>query len=517
VADEPEDRLRRGLGQLQATEFLYETRLFPDLEYTFRHALTHEVAYGGLLAERRRALHARIVGATERLYPDRLAEQVERLAHHAFRGELWEKAVPSLRQAGAKAAARSADREAVGYFEQALVALQRLPDSRETIEQAIDLRFDLRNVLYPLGESGRILDCLRQTVPLAEALNDRRRLVQVAGYMAACLRELGDLDDALVSAQRAWAIATALKDVGLQVAANAYLGDVYLLALSDYRRAAEVFRWSVEALHGMPLRQRFGTASIQSVYSRAHLAWCLAELGAFAEGRACGEDALRLAETVDHPYSLAVACFAVGHLSLCQGSLPQAVRVLERGLALSEAGNFTLTIRLCGARLGAAYALSGRALEALPLLERTLEQTVAMKLTTLYPPYAVRLAEGYLLSGRVAEAVPLGQQAFEVARAHKQVGHQAYALRLLGEIAAHPDPPDTDAGEDHYRQAMALTKELGMRPLLAHCHLGLGKLYRRTDKRQEAQKHLTTATTMYREMDMGFWLEQAEAEMRRLA
>ena len=113
IAEGPEERLRRGLANLQAAEFLYEARLFPDLEYTFKHALTHEVAYGSLLQERRRALHARIVDAIETLYPDRLAEHVERLAHHAFRGEVWEKAVTYLRQAGAKAFARSANREAV--------------------------------------------------------------------------------------------------------------------------------------------------------------------------------------------------------------------------------------------------------------------------------------------------------------------------------------------------------------------------------------------------------------------
>ena len=144
VAEAAEDAVQRGLTHLQAAEFLYETRLFPDPEFTFKHALTHEVTYSTLLQDRRKALHARIVGAIERSYPDRLTEHVERLAHHAFRAEAWEKAATYLRKAGARAFARSANREAVGYFEQALVALQHLPETRETLEQAIDLRFDLR-------------------------------------------------------------------------------------------------------------------------------------------------------------------------------------------------------------------------------------------------------------------------------------------------------------------------------------------------------------------------------------
>src|SRR5262249_41999481 len=134
VADLPEDGLRRGLGHLQAAEFLYETSLFPDLEYTFKHALTHEVAYGSLLQDRRRALHAEIVRAIETIHAERLTEHIERLAHHAFRGELWDKALAYLRQAGVKAFGRSANREAVVAYEQALAALAHLPGTHETME-----------------------------------------------------------------------------------------------------------------------------------------------------------------------------------------------------------------------------------------------------------------------------------------------------------------------------------------------------------------------------------------------
>ena len=154
IVELSEEQLRHGMATLQAAEFLYETRLFPEREYTFKHALTHEVAYGSLPQARRRMLHVRILAALEELYADRLDEQVDRLAHHAIRGEVWDKAVTYGRQAGAKAVERSALREAAAAFEQALAALQHLPDSRATREQAIDLRFDLRNALHPLNEDG---------------------------------------------------------------------------------------------------------------------------------------------------------------------------------------------------------------------------------------------------------------------------------------------------------------------------------------------------------------------------
>src|SRR5678815_3256448 len=142
---------------LQAAEFLYETSLFPDLEYTFKHALTHEVAYGSLLHERQRALHARIVEAIETQYSNRLIEQVERLAHHAARGEVWDKAVTYLRQAGTKADARSAFREAASYFEQALTALAHVPGDREAREQGLVVQVERRVSLAALGERERVL------------------------------------------------------------------------------------------------------------------------------------------------------------------------------------------------------------------------------------------------------------------------------------------------------------------------------------------------------------------------
>ena len=178
IAELPEAMLYRGLAHLQAAEFLYETRLFPEREFTFKHALTHEVAYGGLLQERRHVLHARIVAALEALAGDRLAEQVERLAHHALRGEVWDKALAYFSQSGEKAIAQLAHREAVGYFEQALSALPHLPETRATREQAIDLRLALCSALFPSGNSGRMLASLREAAPLAEALDDPRRLAQ---------------------------------------------------------------------------------------------------------------------------------------------------------------------------------------------------------------------------------------------------------------------------------------------------------------------------------------------------
>ena len=270
IAELSEETLQRGLAHLQAAEFLYEIRLFPEREYTFKHALTHEVAYGSLLQERRQALHARIVESLEA--GERVPEQVERLAHHALRGELWDKALAYCRQAGEKALARSAHREAVAYFEQALSALPHLPEQRDTIEQAIDLRLALRSALQPWSNWGRILAYLREAEALAVALDDPRRLGQVAVRLSRHFYFTGAYDQAIAAGQRALALATADGDVVLQALANLRLGLAYR-AQGDYRRAIDYLRQTVASLEGARRRERFGQALLPAVLSRAHFAW----------------------------------------------------------------------------------------------------------------------------------------------------------------------------------------------------------------------------------------------------
>jgi tetratricopeptide (TPR) repeat protein len=274
---------------------------------------------------------------------------------------------------------------------------------------------------------------------------------------------------------------------------------------------------NVEILHGALLRERFGTTNVQSVVSRAQVARCLAELGAFAEGRAYGEDALRLAETVDHPYSLMWACSGLGHLCLRQGALSQAIHVFERALAIRETMNLPGNMRHAFVELGAAYALSGRVSEALPLMERGLEQSVPSGIWGQSALLPVWLGEGYVLAGRLEEAMQLGKQALEVTRTQKQQGYQAYALRLLGDIAAHRTPPAVEEAERHYREALAVAEAIGMRPLMAHCHLGLGTLYAKAVTREQARAELSAAIELYRAMEMTFWLPQAEAALAQVA
>jgi tetratricopeptide (TPR) repeat protein len=516
IAEMSEEALYQGLTHLQAAEFLYETSLFPERVYTFKHALTHEVAYGSLLQERRRGLHARIVEALEGLAEDRLTEHVERLAHHALRGEVWDKALAYCRDAGAKAFAHSAFREAVAYFEQALTAVRHLPERRETLEQAIDLRLDIRSALIALGELGAIVDHLREVETLAQALGDQRRLGWVCVYMSNAFNFSGSVDDqgrAVEAAQRALAMATASEDFALEMVATRMLG-AYYQGLGNYRQAIHYLRKNVEALVGEWLHDRLGEAGLPSVVSRAFLARSLAELGEFAEGSAHGAEAVRIAEAVAQPFDLSQAYFGAGILSLRKGDLPQAIPVLEKGLEVCQTGDVPRQLGGYLGFLGYAYALSGRLAEAFPLLEQAVAWGASrLHMTGNYALWVTHLGEAYLLGDRLEDAYQLAERVLARTRDLKHRGHEAYALRLLGEVAAQRTPPDVDGAVAHYRKALALAEELGMRPLQAHCHRGLGTLYSQMGQIEQAHAALSTAIEMYRDMEMTFWLPETEAAL----
>ena len=282
--------------------------------------------------------------------------------------------------------------------------------------------------------------------------------------------------------------------------------------IGDYRRAIECLGRTVEALQDDRRYVRYETGTLLSVFAHDRLAWCLAELGEFAEAIAHSEDALRIAREIDHPPSLVVADRGRGLVPLRRGDFVQAILPLERSVELCRVTPAPALFDVSAAWLGYAYALSGHLAEGVALLEEAVANPGATG-SANHPLFLAHLGEAYLLAGRRDEALAVARRALDLAHRQKERGNEAWVLRLLGEIAAQADPSDLDSAQEHYRRALVRATELGMRPLVAHCHLGLGTLHRRTGDGAKAQEHLTTAATMYREMGMPFWLEKAVAEL----
>ena len=502
--------LDAALDRLTASGLISWRGTPPAATYSFKHALVQDAAYATLLKSRPRQLHVSIAKVLVERFPLMVESQPEVVARHFTEAGLAGEAIGYWVKAGQLTSARWANREAVKFFEQALHLLEALPESREKLEQAIDLRFDLRTALFPLGEFERIVRYLREAEGLAKTLGDQRRLSQLSVYLCHNLWITGRPREALAFGQGALAIAEALGDVPLQLTGNLYLG-LACLETGDYRRAEGLLRKVVQWLEGDLSRERFGLAGFPAVMARDYLTRVFANQGRFNEGIVNGQESLRLAEAFDHPYSLANTCWDLAHLQLIRGELSHAGGLLERGLALCREWNLTFFSVAYTGILGYAYTLSGRSAESIPALEQALSSIETIGYRSQQPRFLWYLGEAYVLAGRLEDALEFAGRALTLSRECGQRPYEAWALRLLGEITARRDPPAPADG--HYSDALALAEELGMRPLVAHCHLGLGKLYRRTGKREQGQEHVATATTMYRDMGMTYWLEQADAEM----
>jgi tetratricopeptide (TPR) repeat protein len=393
------------------------------------------------------------------------------------------------------------------YFERGLAALSHLPGTR--LPDAVDIRVDLRSALWAAGDSVASEHVLREAEQLASLLGDPRRIAQISGALAHSLRMTGRTQEAGEFAARGLAIADSLQDVSVQAAAYLY-GGVVEFFVGELDRAQGHFERVIDLLVGDRVRERGGMVGHPAVTARGFLAHLLAERGFFAEGLHHAHEGTRIAETLGQPYNLGNAWFAHACHQATQGEWGESRRLMEAGLALCRTWSLSAMIPMMSYPLGLAYAFTGQPSDGVRLLEEAVAGFAARGFDwgarVLIP-----LGQAYLLADRPSDGLVTAHRALALARERGERLHAAYAQRLLGEASA--QGADCAAAEPAYREALALAVELEMRPLTAHCHLGLGNLYRRTGDHAKAEEHLTTATTMYREMGMTYWLEKAEAAL----
>jgi tetratricopeptide (TPR) repeat protein len=416
-----------------------------------------------------------------------------------------------LRQAGIKALALSAYANAATRLEEGLAILGRLPETRSTLEQAIDLRLDLRSALILLANPERSLQVCDEAVRLAEKLGDSGRIGWTWAIKSGSLFTAFRRREAVTAAERACAVASETGNVPLWLRASCYLG-VATVELGEFGRAEDALQQVISATIGAADRTHGTGNEHPAVVSRGFMAISLAMRGRFAEARRCSEDQLRVAESAGQPNLMVAACIHVGRVLSLNGDFHRAVEALVRGHSLAREWNLTMQVPGLTALLGCAHTWAGRGDTGLALLGKAMSELEPGKPAFLH--VAVEMGEALAFLGRLEQALVCARHALGASREYGERPYEASALRLLGDIALAGDPGrlDSVAGA-HYGDALTIAHAGGLRPLLAHCHLGLGKLYRRTGKGKEAHAHLTTATAMYLEMDMRFWLEKAEVEL----
>ena len=491
-----------------------------QLEFT--HDRVRDVAYGRLLPPRRRLLHAAVAealaraGAARGLEAPGDHEQIEQLAHHAVRGELWDQAVEHLRRAGDRAAARSALQPARAALEQALAILGTLPESRAALEQAFEIRLALRPVLVQLGELAKALRVLREAEVLADRLDDEARRGQVCAFLTNIHSRLDDPAAAIASGTRALEIAGRRGDLRLRIVATTYLEQAHYYR-GEYARVIELARDNLAALRPEWSHEFFGGSQPPAVNDRFRLIASLAHLGRFAEAAGHEAEAIRLAEETRHAYTVAVAYHAAATRRTIQGDWATAHDLIERQLAALREGNV-------GGELPSALANSARVLASLGDAGEARRRRIETERLLAAHPGRGRAGAGWIHHALARACVVLGElddaerlAGLAMAAASTRTDFVPGTLHLLGDIASHPHQLDAANAHRRYDEALVLAERRGMRPLVAHCHLSLGRLCARTDRRAQATRHLETAAAMYHDLDMPGWREEAVAVSSGLA
>jgi tetratricopeptide (TPR) repeat protein len=489
----------------EVVEELVRRRVFHgvDERLDFTHDRIREVAIRALVPAQTKAIHRLIATSMEELYAGDLERHCAALAAHCREGELWDRAVTHLAEAGVRAAERSAHREAAAFFEQALAALERLPESPRTLEQAVDIRLALHTSYYAVAELKRGHHALCDAEISARKLGDPRRSAQLALQTGQSLWVSGRAGEALPLFEQAaatvralspasrsgdatvperWAhdpikvFAKTLDDFALLTSTTLYIGAARF-ALGEFAVAEESFRHVIAALGEAAAGQRLGLHGLPLVFAESGLTALMTEQGRFEEARAHGTASVRIAETLNHSYTLVFAIRIVGYAYTMEGRLPEAIAVLERGRALCEGTGLLALEPNILTSLGYAYSIAGRAREGVPLIERGLAVLEDYGQRVWYVSTLNQLSESWLLAGDVGRARECAQRALSIARERGERGFEAGALRMLGAVALSGASPDPVAAREHYGVALELADKRGMQPIIAHCHSGLAVVH----------------------------------------
>jgi tetratricopeptide (TPR) repeat protein len=493
--------LRRAIHDLRAAEFLYEKASFPETEYAFKHAMTREVAYASLLRERRAILHARAACSLETLAAERLDEHVERLADHAEKGAIWDKALEYLERSGLKAYSLYANADAARFFERALAVLKKLPETPDNLRRAVDLRFELRNSLLPSYDNDRIVRTLDELDPILARLGDRQRSAQYAAFRCNHHFLIGQQRRAIEFGQTGVRFARECGD-GVVLGQSLFRLAQSYYALGEYRQSISLLEQGLEFNADELRHDRHSLNIIPSVLNRTWLAIAMAECGDFSAGMNHARCALEIAERAEHELSELLGWLSTGYILSHKGEIAGAVAALERGLDLSDRWPFRVWRTRLVSDLGVAYARLGRAERGLQLAEQAVSDGDKMQLTADKPRLLIRLGQVSLIARRIDRALMLGKQATEIAAVQEAKGDEAWARFLIGRAHLAASEPDLDESEKQLDIARRLATACEARPLAAFCNTTLSRIYARRGDQDGARQIDVVAAATYRELDM---------------
>jgi class 3 adenylate cyclase len=516
IADMTPAALRTALGRLQAAEFLYEAQLFPDVSYTFKHALTHEVAYAGLLTAQRRELHGRIATAMARTADEsRLAEQAERLSYHALRGEQWQTAFTSARRAAARSAWLCADHDAEHLYERAFEAISRVDGGRDRDAADIDLRLEMRTVLWRLGRVERMTQLFADAETLAARLGDPRRLNAIYAFLLQYHWAMGDPRRALEFGARCLEAAKTLGDRGLAVVGNLYLGHIYHCT-GEPDKGVPALQRNIDMLAAEPALEQAGISGLPYPMSCAWASLSLADTGDFDAAERLAIMGEAVARKADHAYSLAVTQLARGNAATVRGDAAAAIAIVEPALATCREKHFVGWVMIAAWTLTTAYLDAGRPAEALAICRegRALKDGSGAKVWR--GREQALLTEAHVANHLISEARAVADDAVASAiRQHEVVSEGLARLALAAVLAAGRPQTPADALAEIER-AQSLLDSRNARPWSARADLRRGEIQAKAGDRPAAERSLAAALTKFTALGMSRLAERAQAMLQAL-
>ncbi len=503
-----DDALHAQLSTLQSSEFLYEIATGEDAAYLFKHALTEEVAYASLTQHTRRQLHGRLVDAIETAYAGRLEEHVEELARHAMRAKKWDKAFTYNRKAAKRAHGRSVYPAAIECFENALTALDHLPDDEAHLIDKMDIRLEMRTALWPLGRHDELEKRVREAGEIAERAGDITRLAWVHNYLTAHYWQAGEHARAIEHGEKAIALAERAGDFSVLYTSIEHLGLAFN-ARGEFERQIEIHRRAVKELSGPPAYQLHGMAGYPAAITRGFLAWGLAELGEFDEALAWAREGVEIASEVNSAMSTVWVTDYLALTHVRRGEFDQAIALAEPNFELCERAEILLLRTITSSILGLAFSAAGRHSDAIPLLELAVKPEILRHHPegSGYP--FVWLADAYLRAARLSEAGEAAARAVDTARQQGERGHEAWARFTQAEIERANRSPMASV-TSAYEIALDLAERSAMRPLAALCHFGLASAGVEIEGTNEGSQSFNEARDAFRVMGMKYWSDQAD-------
>lgn len=510
----PEELVWPHLGTLEAAEFVKPATLERTDTFTFCHALFYEVCYATLLKSRRQELHSIAFSVLMSEASGNFAPPVERLAHHAFNGQLWNEAFMYCRAAGQRAAARSSNLEAVVHLENAIAALGRIDPTRQRLREAIELRLELREARLTLLQLQKVGALLAETYDLAQQLNDPSILAKIVGFMSGQAYITESPSACVELSSKAQKLARVAKDRTLEIAPNIFLGQAQY-AFGHYRRAVATFQRNVRLIDRLASHGSLGLLGRPLVVSRYWIAISKAELGMFREAENIAREMISDRREL-LPFDLAYAKLSLGFVLTTQGRYEEALNATNEALEYANRYDIRFIVHVVASQAGWLLATQGQVSQGLKLTRQGFQAAESIGVNAGRSRWFARLSEVCLIAGRIAEARQHAEKAVEIAEKAGELGYLSSALRLRGMIESQSGSEYGDALAD-IKQAVRIAHKLAVGPLLAKCLVDLGRVERLLGRPHVAQRWLSEAAARFKHYEMRTWELRAERELGNLA